>query len=120
MMGGYSFGCGCGWCASSGEDGDDILVGGAGDDYLSGDSGIDTYIFNKGDGKDTIYDYSYSDESIRRIKGPQRPIVPQEMRAYRMLEAGLLKEIEELLKKGFESFFDIAAGHRLQGVYTLL
>ena len=23
-----------------------------------------------------------SDESIRRIKGPQRPIVPQEMRAY--------------------------------------
>lgn len=27
-----------------------------------------------------------------------------EERAYRMLEAGLLKEIEELLKKGFESF----------------
>ena len=27
-----------------------------------------------------------------------------EERAYRMREAGLLKEIEELLKKGFESF----------------
>lgn len=40
-----------------GNDGDDILVGGAGDDYLEGGIGNDTYIFNIGDGNDTIYDY---------------------------------------------------------------
>ena len=36
--------------------GDDTLKGGAGDDTLEGGAGDDTYIFNLGDGKDTIYD----------------------------------------------------------------
>ncbi|MDD3597207.1 calcium-binding protein, partial [Sulfuricurvum sp.] len=35
----------------------DILVGGAGDDLLKGGDGNDTYVFNLGDGHDTIYDY---------------------------------------------------------------
>ena len=39
---------------------DDILVGGPGDDLLDGRSGADTYIFNPGDGADTIYDDGYS------------------------------------------------------------
>ncbi|MDD3597297.1 calcium-binding protein [Sulfuricurvum sp.] len=34
----------------------DILIGGAGDDVLRGGSGDDTYVFNRGDGHDTIYD----------------------------------------------------------------
>ncbi len=40
-----------------GGDGNDILNGGLGDDYLQGDEGADTYIFNAGDGQDTISDY---------------------------------------------------------------
>ena len=38
-----------------GGDGNDVLVGGKGDDYMEGGSGSDTYVFNKGDGQDTIY-----------------------------------------------------------------
>jgi len=37
-------------------DGDDLLVGGVGNDSLRGGSGQDTYIFNIGDGVDTITD----------------------------------------------------------------
>lgn len=39
-----------------GGNGDDIIVGGTGNDTLNGDNGNDTYIFNIGDGKDTISD----------------------------------------------------------------
>ncbi|MBK6638448.1 MAG: hypothetical protein IPG34_12790 [Rhodocyclaceae bacterium] len=35
---------------------DDVLIGGAGDDFLWGGKGRDTYIYNKGDGEDRIYD----------------------------------------------------------------
>ncbi len=36
--------------------GDDLLAGGVGDDTLQGDAGNDTYLFNLGDGQDTIFD----------------------------------------------------------------
>ncbi len=36
--------------------GNDILTGGTGDDLLGGGSDNDTYIFNRGDGQDTIFD----------------------------------------------------------------
>lgn len=38
--------------------GDDIITGGTGDDQLEGMDGSDTYIFNLGDGKDTIHEWS--------------------------------------------------------------
>ncbi|MBI5587048.1 MAG: hypothetical protein HY889_01625 [Deltaproteobacteria bacterium] len=37
-----------------GGDGSDFLYGGAGDDYIAGGAGSDTYLFNLGDGQDTI------------------------------------------------------------------
>lgn len=36
--------------------GDDIIIGGAGNDFLYGEAGRDTYIFNRGDGNDVVYD----------------------------------------------------------------
>ena len=43
-----------------GEEGNDILEGGVGNDALYGGVGNDTYVFSKGDGKDTIYDEDYT------------------------------------------------------------
>jgi Ca2+-binding RTX toxin-like protein len=40
-----------------GEAGNDILDGGAGDDYLGGGVGADTYLFGRGAGNDTVYNY---------------------------------------------------------------
>jgi hypothetical protein len=43
-----------------GEGGNDILRGGLGNDRLFGDAGDDTYVFNRGDGADTVLDdYRY-------------------------------------------------------------
>jgi Ca2+-binding RTX toxin-like protein len=42
----------------TGTSGNDILTGGLGDDRLEGGLGGDTYIWNPGDGNDTIYDLS--------------------------------------------------------------
>ena len=39
-----------------GQDGDDLLVGGLGVDTFVGGAGADTYLFNLGDGVDTIFD----------------------------------------------------------------
>ena len=44
-----------------GRAGDDTLEGKGGEDYLEGGSGNDTYIFNAGDGFNTIYDVSGTD-----------------------------------------------------------
>ncbi|WP_310599361.1 calcium-binding protein, partial [Desulfobulbus sp.] len=44
-----------------GGDGNDILVGGTGDDSLAGEDGDDTYVFNLGDGVDTIFESSGQD-----------------------------------------------------------
>ena len=44
-----------------GDEKNDILIGGEGDDNLIGDEGDDTYIYNIGDGNDTIYDYEGED-----------------------------------------------------------
>lgn len=41
-----------------GGDGDDLHIGGVGNDWLQGGNGNDTYQFSKGDGLDTINDYS--------------------------------------------------------------
>lgn len=45
--------------------GDDILIGGAGNDTLYGGDGKDTYIYNVGDGIDTIYDTTADNNIIR-------------------------------------------------------
>jgi len=51
-------------------DGDaDILIGGTGNDALRGGAGKDTYIFNKGDGADTIFDTSEGPEKSEIIYG---------------------------------------------------
>ena len=48
-----------------GYEGDDTLVGGTGNDYLEGGEGDDTYIFNKGDGEDRIFDANGLADEVR-------------------------------------------------------
>jgi len=49
--------------------GDDVLTGGRGDDSLAGGEGNDTYVFNLGDGVDTITDLSLPSEGNTIIIG---------------------------------------------------
>lgn len=49
-----------------GGSGNDILIGGTGNDTLAGGAGQDIYIFNKGDGTDTVID-TKSDNNIFRF-----------------------------------------------------
>ncbi|WP_218967103.1 calcium-binding protein [Snodgrassella communis] len=51
-----------------GNNGNDTLIGGLGDDYLEGGAGNDTYVFSKGDGKDTILEYNPSQKDINTIR----------------------------------------------------
>ncbi|MBJ9420121.1 putative Ig domain-containing protein [Acinetobacter oleivorans] len=47
--------------------GNDVLTGGSGNDYLDGGSGNDSYVFNLGDGQDTIQSYENNNLKIDRI-----------------------------------------------------
>ena len=51
----------------TGNGGDDTLIGGLDDDRLEGGEGNDTYIFNLGDGHDTISDYSVKENEIDKL-----------------------------------------------------
>ncbi len=48
-----------------GETGNDTLIGGAGNDYMEGGAGADLYLYNVGDGNDTIYNYDTSEDRIK-------------------------------------------------------
>lgn len=50
--------------------GDDVLTGGVGDDQLFGSTGRDTYVFNLGDGSDTIIDTAEAGIGNRILFGP--------------------------------------------------
>jgi Ca2+-binding RTX toxin-like protein len=51
-----------------GGDGNDVLIGGPGNDYIDGSYGSNTYIFNKGDGQDTIYNYKWNSTDVDTIQ----------------------------------------------------
>jgi trimeric autotransporter adhesin len=53
----------------AGRAGDDILIGGTGNDTLEGGEGQDIYIFNKGDGSDTLIDNAADNNIIRFGEG---------------------------------------------------
>ena len=79
-----------------GGNGNDVFVGGTGNDWLSGDYGNDTYIFNKGDGNDTIRDYemsSTSGKSDRIIFG--EGINPDDVRLERVENDLVIRYTEE-------------------------
>lgn len=46
-------------------DGSDYIDGGVGNDILNGSYGQDIYIFNRGDGQDTIYDYGSEIDTLK-------------------------------------------------------
>ncbi|WP_181015016.1 calcium-binding protein, partial [Citrobacter amalonaticus] len=48
--------------------GDDILVGGTGNDILTGGTGNDTYLFNAGDGQDTLRGHYHSTPETNTLR----------------------------------------------------
>ncbi|MDO8742744.1 MAG: putative Ig domain-containing protein [bacterium] len=52
-----------------GNGGDDVIIGGKEDDTLYGGAGRDIYIFNKGDGHDTVYDTKADNDIFRFGEG---------------------------------------------------
>ena len=49
----------------------ETINGGMGDDFLSGDDGIDTYLFAIGDGQDVIEDNGFFDNDVALWTGPR-------------------------------------------------
>jgi len=47
-----------------GDDGSDILNGGAGDDKLTGGNGADIFVFDEGNGADTVRDFDTAEDQI--------------------------------------------------------
>ncbi|MDR0777352.1 MAG: putative Ig domain-containing protein [Azonexus sp.] len=66
-----------------GGSGNDTLDGGAGDDTLRGGTGSDTYLFGRGDGHDTIIDYSWVPGETDRIQ-LKAGITPDDVRLERV------------------------------------
>ncbi len=61
MMGDDTLKGGAGIDKLNGGIGDDTLIGGQGDDLLNGGIGDDTYVYHKGDGNDSIFDWTGED-----------------------------------------------------------
>ena len=74
----------------NGDNGDDILDGGSGNDSLSGNDGADTYVFGKGFGQDTVYNYD-SDNSVDTVR----------MQGIRLAETQFRKEGSDLVLFGY-------------------
>ena len=73
-----------------GDDGNDTLDGGVGNDNLYGGNGADTYIFGKGFGQDTVYNYD-SDNSVDTVR----------MQGIRLAETQFRKEGSDLVLFGY-------------------
>ncbi|MGM4963072.1 calcium-binding protein [Tardiphaga sp. 1201_B9_N1_1] len=59
--------------------GADLLRGYAGDDYLLGEEGVDTYVFAVGDGHDTIEDLSPEGGVIRFVEGLDVSLITKQL-----------------------------------------
>ncbi|MDN2701266.1 hypothetical protein O0881_04550 [Janthinobacterium sp. SUN100] len=51
-----------------GDKGANLITGKKGNDNLSGWAGSDTYLFDRGDGRDTIHEFGYSDDDVDTIR----------------------------------------------------
>ena len=92
----------------NGYSGDGRLDGGAGDDYLVGGNGSDTYIFNKGDGRDTISDYgNKADTDTLRLGS----LKLSDMEFYRSGGDLVLRTLDQADSVSISGFFD---GHGIE------
>ncbi|WP_310446220.1 calcium-binding protein [Thiobacillus sp.] len=89
--------------------GNDYLLGGAGSDTLNGSSGSDTYLFNLGDGVDTIYE-AYGPTYIDVLKFGAG-INPDDVMAVRVLGNLELQHVNGSDKVVIASWFDSYKGN---------
>ncbi|ROP59466.1 Ca2+-binding RTX toxin-like protein [Enterobacter sp. BIGb0383] len=65
----------------------DFIVGGSGNDILKGGSGSDTYIFNVGDGQDTLFDNRFYFDEVDVLRFGEG-ILPEQVRLSRTTSTG--------------------------------
>ncbi|MBT0962389.1 calcium-binding protein [Denitromonas iodatirespirans] len=87
---------------------DDVLTGGAGNDYLSGDAGSDTYVFGRGDGQDTVYNYDTAAGSVDVI-ALSGGLLPEEVTLSRSGDNLVVSIIGTTDKLTVQSYFNLDA-----------
>ena len=107
-----------------GHDGDDVLIGGVGNDALQGDNGSDTYIFNLGDGQDTIYNFD-SNEYYYGINSVDKLVLGAGITASDVILLKAGNNTEDLMisiKKGtansitLQSYFNTSLAYELDAI----
>lgn len=100
-----------------GDAGDDVLHGGAGNDNLNGGIGSDTYLFNVGDGRDTISNYDAGDGRVDVLQFGQG-ILPADVFARRINDDLVLTFTGSTDKVTVSSYFanDAAGNYQLDQV----
>lgn len=91
-----------------GSSGADVLTGGTGNDRLEGSSGNDGYIFNLGDGVDTIYDSDSTVDNLDKITF-QANIAPEDVAVKRNgdnLELSILGTSDKLVVEKYFSAYN--------------
>lgn len=92
--------------------GDNTLTGGQGNDYLSGDLGNDTYVFNKGDGQDSIDTTDY----LGAVDTLKIAALDTEVLGFRYGNSMFLKIKNSTDQIGFIDYY-VAAGSDAGGTY---
>ena len=75
----------------SGDAGNDSIIGGKGNDSLWGGDGADIFYYEKGDGKDTIFDYAPDDDKIFLVSGSIDDIIARGSVATFQIGTGAIK-----------------------------
>jgi Ca2+-binding RTX toxin-like protein len=91
-----------------GQGGNDTLDGGTGNDYLEGSYGNDTYVFGKGYGEDTVYDYDTTSGNVDVISFTDG-VAPEDIVIARKndnLELSIKGTSDKLTVKNYFSAYD--------------
>jgi Ca2+-binding RTX toxin-like protein len=93
-------------------DGNDVLSGGDGNDNISGGTGADTYLFERGSGKDTITDYEYggANQDTIVLSG----LNPVDLTATERRDNDLILNFGDTDQVSVQNYFDSSNAYRIE------